>query len=115
MGIGALRFNAVKVQPEKKIVFRWEEALNFEGVSVVISQEPCALYAKGLKLLRGKPFTVSEKCKNHRDCVNELACPAFFIRDDQVHIDADLCVGCAVCAQICPENAITPLKKKSAA
>ncbi|MCA1785689.1 MAG: 4Fe-4S binding protein [Desulfobacteraceae bacterium] len=26
-------------------------------------------------------------------------------------IDANTCVGCAVCAQICPENAIRPLKK----
>lgn len=31
VGIGALRFNIIKVQPEKKIVFRWEDALNFEG------------------------------------------------------------------------------------
>lgn len=31
VGIGALRFNIIKVQSEKKIVFKWEEALNFEG------------------------------------------------------------------------------------
>jgi arginyl-tRNA synthetase len=31
IGIGALRFNIIKVQPEKDIVFKWEEALNFEG------------------------------------------------------------------------------------
>ncbi|MEF8879329.1 MAG: arginine--tRNA ligase [Candidatus Thermoplasmatota archaeon] len=31
VGIGALRYNIIKVQPEKNIVFKWEEALNFEG------------------------------------------------------------------------------------
>jgi len=31
IGVGALRYNIIKVQPEKDIVFKWEEALNFEG------------------------------------------------------------------------------------
>lgn len=31
VGIGSLRYNIIKVQPEKEIVFKWEEALNFEG------------------------------------------------------------------------------------
>ena len=31
IGIGALRYNIIKVQPEKDIVFKWEDALNFEG------------------------------------------------------------------------------------
>jgi arginyl-tRNA synthetase len=38
VGIGALRFNIVKVQPEKDIVFKWEEALNFEGFSAPFIQ-----------------------------------------------------------------------------
>ena len=31
VGIGAVRYNIVKVQPEKRIVFRWEQALSLEG------------------------------------------------------------------------------------
>ncbi len=31
VGIGAIRFNIIKIQPEKPIDFRWEEALNFRG------------------------------------------------------------------------------------
>lgn len=31
IGIGSLRYNIIKVQPEKDIVFRWEDALNIEG------------------------------------------------------------------------------------
>ena len=33
IGVGAIRYNIIKVQPEKDIVFKWEEALNFEGNS----------------------------------------------------------------------------------
>ena len=38
VGIAALRFNIIKVQPEKDIVFKWEEALNFEGLSAPFIQ-----------------------------------------------------------------------------
>jgi arginyl-tRNA synthetase len=38
VGIGALRFNMVRVQPDKQIVFRWEEALNFDGASAPFVQ-----------------------------------------------------------------------------
>jgi arginyl-tRNA synthetase len=38
VGAGAVRYNIVKVQAEKSIVFRWEEALNFEGNSAPFIQ-----------------------------------------------------------------------------
>jgi indolepyruvate ferredoxin oxidoreductase alpha subunit len=87
------------------------EALNFKGVSVIISQQACTLYAKGLNQLKTRAFQVTDRCKNHRDCLNTFACPAFYLESEQVNIDPDVCVGCAVCAQICPENAIMPLKR----
>jgi indolepyruvate ferredoxin oxidoreductase alpha subunit len=96
----------------KKSIEAVKEALNYKGVSVVISQELCTLYARGLQKARGKPFYVGEKCKNHKDCINELACPAFFIQNNRVKIDPTLCVGCTVCAQVCPENAILPIKDR---
>ena len=65
---------------------------------------------QGPQAAKQRPFYVSDKCKNHRNCINDLGCPAFFIEKERIRIDADMCVGCAVCAQICPENAILPLK-----
>jgi arginyl-tRNA synthetase len=38
VGMGAVRYNIVRVQAEKRIVFRWEEALNFEGNSAPFLQ-----------------------------------------------------------------------------
>jgi indolepyruvate ferredoxin oxidoreductase alpha subunit len=90
-----------------------QEALACEGVSVVISRAVCALYARGLKRLAVRPFRVSERCRNHRHCISSLACPAFRIRDGRVDIDPQLCVGCTLCAQVCPEHAIVPLKQEA--
>ena len=33
IGVGAIRYNIVRVQPEKQFVFKWNEALNFDGNS----------------------------------------------------------------------------------
>ncbi len=38
VGVGAVRYNIVRVQAEKRIVFKWEEALNFEGSSAPFLQ-----------------------------------------------------------------------------
>ena len=38
VGIGALRYNIARVQAEKQIVFKWEDALNFEGSSAPFVQ-----------------------------------------------------------------------------
>lgn len=38
VGTGAIRYNIVKVRPEKAITFRWDEALNFEGQSAPFIQ-----------------------------------------------------------------------------
>jgi len=110
--VGVSHVTVIKPYRIKKSIEAIKEALNFKGVSVIISKEMCTLYSKSLKKPMGKPFYISDKCKNHRVCVNELACPAFFIKDNRVTIDPVLCAGCAVCAQICPENAILPIKDK---
>ena len=36
IGRGAVRYNIVRVQPEKPLVFKWEDALNFEGNSAPV-------------------------------------------------------------------------------
>ena len=108
--IGVDHVTIIKPYKVKKSIGAIKEAIDHKGVSVIISEEICALYANALKLPKHKPFHVSEKCKNHKDCISSLACPAFYIWNDRVKIDANLCTGCAVCAQICPENAILPVK-----
>ncbi len=38
VGIGAIRYNLIKVQTDKPIIFRWEDALNFDGESAPFIQ-----------------------------------------------------------------------------
>jgi indolepyruvate ferredoxin oxidoreductase alpha subunit len=109
-GIGVKHVTKIKPYKLKKSIAAVKEAIEYEGISVIISEEMCTLYAKGLKKLKIRAFTITDKCTNHRDCINEIACPAFFLEGERVKIDANACVGCAVCAQICPENAILPMK-----
>ncbi len=108
--IGVSHVEVIRPYRVKKSIEAVRRALEFKGVSVVISRELCALFAKSLKISRGKPFYVSNKCKNHRDCIEQLGCPAFYIEDEKVKIDADTCIGCTLCAQVCPEHAILPVK-----
>jgi indolepyruvate ferredoxin oxidoreductase alpha subunit len=111
-GIGVPHVSIIRPYNVKKSIAALKEAIEFKGVSVVIAQQDCVLQAKSLGKKTGRPFTVDPgKCANHRNCINDLACPAFYIKENRVCIDASMCTGCSVCAQICPENAIVPLKE----
>jgi indolepyruvate ferredoxin oxidoreductase, alpha subunit len=90
-----------------------KEALEYEGVSVIIAKKKCTLYANSLGQLRDRAFHITDACKNHRDCINDIACPAFYLDGERVKIDPNLCVACSTCSQICPEKAIKPLKKEA--
>lgn len=111
-GIGVKMVTVVHPKKVKETMEAVKKSLAFDGVSVIISQEICPLYARRvLPPAKAKTFAVNEsRCKNHRDCVNLFACPAFYIEKDRVKINENLCIGCAVCAQVCPENAILPRK-----
>ncbi len=108
--LGIEHVTIIKPFKVKKSIEQIKKALEFKGVSVIISQEPCAIMVKNLKMRKLRPFKITDKCKNTRECITSIACPSFFIEDEKVNIDPTTCVGCAVCAQICPENAIIPLK-----
>ncbi len=110
--VGVKHVAVIKPKKVKKSIEAIKEALSYKGVSVIIAQELCVLYAKALKMPKGRPFYVADKCKDHRDCINEVACPSFYIDEtNKVKINADTCIGCALCAQICSENAILPVPK----
>ena len=112
-GLGVKDIHIVKPFKLKKTIEAVRASMEYDGLSVIISQEICPLFAKATgQFKKSKPFHVNHnKCKNHRDCINLLACPAMYLDGEQVEIDKNLCIGCSVCAQVCPENAILPLKE----
>ncbi len=111
-GIGVKQISVVTPRKVKETMEAVQKALDFDGVSVIISKEICPLYAKKVApSAKSRTFMINQsRCKDHRDCVNLFACPAFFVEENRVKINENLCIGCAVCAQVCPEHAILPRK-----
>jgi indolepyruvate ferredoxin oxidoreductase alpha subunit len=52
-------------------------------------------------------------CANCRSCLDLFGCPAFYIENGLVEIDAALCTGCGVCADFCPNHAIVRVEEVS--
>ena len=80
-----------------------KEELAADEASVIISRRPCAL----LKYVKHKkPLSVNaDKCKSCKMCM-KVGCPAISITDGKAKIDATLCTGCGVCAQLCKFGAL---------
>jgi len=85
------------------------EAIDYEGVSVIISRMPCSLIWTRQRKKSGEKipqYVVTEDCNMCMECIESFQCPAIFARDRKIAINENLCVGCGVCSRICPEKAI---------
>ncbi|MEX1377625.1 MAG: indolepyruvate ferredoxin oxidoreductase subunit alpha [Eubacteriales bacterium] len=88
---------------DKKLEEALKGALDFDGPAVIIAKRPCVLLDKNF---RRPPLMINqEKCTNCKVCMS-IGCPAIVSHGDKVEIDATLCVGCALCARLCPSKAI---------
>ena len=79
-----------------------KEELTKNEPSVIISRRPCVL----LKYVKPKkPLSVNkDKCRSCKRCM-KFGCPAISFRDGNAVIDKTLCIGCGVCAGLCPFDA----------
>ncbi len=84
-----------------------------EGVRVLILRRTCALVQRKRG---GFPYKVEvdpdkcrgEECGCNRYCTRVFRCPGLFFddRSGKAGVDEVICVGCGVCAEVCPHNAI---------
>ena len=61
---------------------------------------------RGERTRGGGPLPVLRHVRKLPLCLDLFGCPAFLLDGDLVEIDPDLCVGCDVCAQFCPNGAL---------
>lgn len=100
---------------EVKETLKW--AFSLEEPSVIITRYPCALkkYTKAdieeFGILGDKYYVNKELCIGCKFCI-KTGCPAIrFISDEKKSsINDSQCVGCSVCSQVCPKQAI--IRKK---
>ncbi len=71
-----------------------------QEVSVIIAQRPCVLLGK-----TERKSVKAEGCKKCGKCM-KLGCPAISKGANGVIIDSAQCVGCGVCASVCPFECI---------
>ncbi|MHC1700582.1 MAG: indolepyruvate ferredoxin oxidoreductase subunit alpha [Humidesulfovibrio sp.] len=105
-GLGIEHFRKVNPLNHKATLKAIEELKGLTGVRVLLAEEPCPLFARRAY---GKKQTqvayVAENCGEKGecgDCLDILACPAFYKKDGKVAIDPLLCSGCMLCLQLCP-------------
>ncbi len=106
-GIGVT--DVVKVKPFnlRGTLKALEDMKARSGVRVVISEEPCMLFARRtLKQVRPQVAEVATQGEEALRCLTELACPAFrrsgTAEAPIVSVDESQCSGCMVCLQVTP-------------
>ena len=78
VAIGAIRYNIIKVKPEKAIIFKWEEALNFEGESAPFIQYAHARCCSILRKAGIKIEEINDIKYNHESEINLIKMLSLF-------------------------------------
>ena len=82
-----------------------QDALASDVPAAIITRRPCLLI-KRIKHNTALCEVAADKCIGCKKCL-KVGCPAVMMENKKSRIDPTQCVGCTVCAQVCPKDAIT--------
>lgn len=100
-GIGVHKIVTVDPLDLKASVAAVNDCAQIKGVKAIIFKSPC------ISIVKPKTkYEITDNCNACRVCIKKLGCPAIIMKGDKVSIDESLCVGCSVCAQVCPRKSI---------
>lgn len=88
----------------KKAVDDAVAALKEGKQPAIVTRRPCLLI-KRMKHDIAMCTVNTDKCRSCKKCL-KVGCPAISIENGKAFIDRTQCVGCTVCAQVCPFGAI---------
>ena len=103
-----------------------DDALASEVPAAIIARRPCLLIKRiphdaGLCVVEQETCIGCKQClkvgcpalsmEEGKECL-KVGCPALFVKNGKSHIDPNQCVGCTVCAQVCPKGTITRKETK---
>ena len=110
--IGFDRIKEINQYDYKIAAKLFKEEIDHRGLSIIIVNGPCAL-----KYNIEEPYYYIDPkiCISCRTCIKTNCPPLRMIPYEgfdklKSFIDKDMCVGCSVCAQVCPVNAIKSSK-----
>ncbi len=111
--VGFNRIKEINQYDYKAAAGIFKEEIDYSGLSIIIANGPCAL-----KYNMENPYYYVDPqiCISCRSCIKTNCPPLRMIQYEGIDklkssIDKDMCVGCSVCAQVCPVNAIKSSKE----
>jgi indolepyruvate ferredoxin oxidoreductase alpha subunit len=78
------------------------------GIAVVIARHPCIIAYRDSAIQSRKSITITDDCIACNHCLERFECPALYHDGDRdkTAVNPALCIGCAVCVDVCPKGAI---------
>ena len=83
-----------------------EDAIQKDGVKVIVARQECAIQATRHHGVKGKMKVNADKCTKCKVCLMITGCPALCFVDGVMSVDQALCYGCGLCATVCKFDAL---------
>lgn len=100
--IGLTKVVTVDPLNQEEAISAVKELADLPGVKAIIFKSPCVAIVKTKKSAE----VLRDRCIGCKKCINELGCPALYMKDGKACIDKALCTDCGLCKTVCPVKCI---------